>query len=52
MPLDIVTIPCRSDNYAYLLRDQATGKVAVVDVPETGPVMEALQSRSWGAIWC
>ena len=48
MPLDIVTIPCRSDNYAYLLRDQATGKVAVVDVPETGPVMEALQSRSWG----
>ena len=48
MPLDIVTIPCRTDNYAYVLRDQATGTVAVVDVPELGPVMEALQARGWG----
>ena len=48
MPLDIVTIPCLSDNYAYLLRDTATGKVAVVDVPEAGPLLAALNESGWG----
>jgi len=47
MPFDLVTIPCLSDNYAYLLRCTATGKVAAIDVPEAGPIIEALAARDW-----
>ena len=48
MTLDIVTVPCLSDNYAYLARDEATGTVAVVDAPEAGPILQALADRGWG----
>lgn len=47
MPFDLITIPCLSDNYAYLLRDQASGEVAVVDAPEAGPIKDALAERGW-----
>jgi hydroxyacylglutathione hydrolase len=47
MPLEIVTVPCLSDNYAYLLRDAATGTVGLVDAPEAGPIAAALNERSW-----
>jgi hydroxyacylglutathione hydrolase len=48
MPLEIVTIPCRSDNYAYLLHDDATGTTAVVDAPDAVPIAAALDARGWG----
>lgn len=48
MPLEIVTVPCLSDNYAYLLHDAATGTTAVVDAPESGPIELALAERRWG----
>lgn len=47
MPLEIVTLSCLSDNYAYLLHDVQTGATAVVDVPEAGPVKAALAERGW-----
>jgi len=47
MPLEIVTVPCLRDNYAYLLRDGATGEVALVDAPEPGPIETALSDRGW-----
>ena len=47
MTLEIVTIPCLADNYAFLLRDQATGKVALVDAPEAYPIQRALQEKGW-----
>jgi hydroxyacylglutathione hydrolase len=47
MPLEIVTIPCLQDNYAYLLHDPATGQTAVVDVPDHEPVLAALAMRDW-----
>ena len=47
MSLEIVTIPCRTDNYAYLLRDSVKGETAVVDVPEAAPVLAALRERGW-----
>lgn len=47
MPLDLVTIPCLSDNYAYLLHDPETGDTAVIDVPEAAPVLAALSERDW-----
>ena len=47
MPLEIVTVPCLSDNYAYLAHDKATGETAVVDVPAAAPIAEALALRGW-----
>ncbi len=40
--MKVIPIPCLSDNYAYLLVDEATGAAAVVDVSEAGPVREAI----------
>ena len=42
MPLT-VAIPCLSDNYAWLLRDEATGTVAICDPGEAG----RRSSRRW-----
>ncbi|MBC7157739.1 MAG: hydroxyacylglutathione hydrolase [Rhodobacteraceae bacterium] len=47
MPLQIVTVPCRTDNYAFLAHDPATGQTAVVDVPEAAPIAAALAERDW-----
>jgi hydroxyacylglutathione hydrolase len=47
MPIEIVTIPCRTDNYAYLVRDEATGVVALVDAPEAAPISATLAERGW-----
>lgn len=49
MPLDIVTVACLKDNYAYLAHDVATGATAVIDVPEAAPILNALAARSWHA---
>lgn len=49
MALELVTIPCLSDNYAYLAHDAATGATAVVDVPEAAPILNALRERGWKA---
>ena len=43
MPLSIRPIPCLSDNYIWLLRDEATGAVAVCDPGEAGPAAAALR---------
>ncbi len=45
--LDVHQIPTRNDNYVYLLRDEADGKVAVVDPSDAEPVMAALEERGW-----
>lgn len=45
--LDLITIPCLKDNYAYLIRDPQSGQCAVVDVPDAIPVLETLQERGW-----
>ena len=47
MPFELITIPCLSDNYAFLLRDGETGEVAVIDVPEAGPIKAELSARGW-----
>ena len=47
MPLEIRTIPCLSDNYAFLAHDPETGATAVVDVPEAGPIIAALAETGW-----
>jgi hydroxyacylglutathione hydrolase len=47
MSLQIATIPCREDNYAFLLHDKDSGETALVDAPEAAPVIEVLESRGW-----
>lgn len=47
MPLEIVTIPCLKDNYAFLAHDRASGETAVIDVPEAAPIAAALAARGW-----
>ena len=47
MALELVTIPCLKDNYAYLLHDAASGHTSVVDVPEAAPILDALAARGW-----
>ncbi|MCJ8333624.1 MAG: hydroxyacylglutathione hydrolase [Epibacterium sp.] len=44
-PLEIVTVPCLSDNYAYLIK--GPDGVAVVDAPEAAPLINALDTRGW-----
>lgn len=47
MALELVTVPCRTDNYAYLIHDAASGQTAVIDVPDAAPIFAALQVRGW-----
>jgi len=47
MPLEILTIPCLSDNYAFLAHDPASGETALVDAPEAAPILAALADRGW-----
>ena len=47
MPLDLVTVPCLQDNYAYLVHDAETGATAVIDAPEVAPIRAALDAHGW-----
>lgn len=44
MAFEIVTIPCLSDNYAFLLIGE--GKAAVIDIPEADPILETIRERN------
>jgi hydroxyacylglutathione hydrolase len=46
MPLDLVTLRCLKDNYAYLLHGEA-GTV-LIDAPEAMPILTELNARGWG----
>ena len=47
MPLELVTIPCLEDNYAYLLHNGETGATALIDAPEAAPIQAELDKRGW-----
>ncbi len=47
MALELVTLPCLTDNFAFLLHDRASGETALIDAPEAGPVLHALEERDW-----
>jgi hydroxyacylglutathione hydrolase len=51
--LQIVRIPALSDNYIWLVHDDASGETMVVDPAEAVPVLAAADARGWriGAIW-
>lgn len=47
MALELLTIPCLTDNYAYLIHDAASGETALIDVPEAAPILAALRAKGW-----
>ncbi len=47
MPLQILTVPCRADNYAFILHDAVTRRTALVDAPEVAPIVEVLSGHGW-----
>jgi len=47
MPLELVTIPCLTDNYAFLLHNGDSGETLLVDAPEAGPIQAALDTLGW-----
>ena len=49
MALEIVTVACLSDNYAFLAHDTERNETAVFDVPEAKPILNALAARGWTA---
>lgn len=47
MPLEIITVPCLEDNYAYLIHNPLTGETALVDIPEAAPIQSTLSQKGW-----
>ena len=47
MPLIVETVPCLQDNYAFLAHDPQSGETALVDAPEAGPILDALNQKGW-----
>lgn len=47
MPLLLETIPCLTDNYAYLVHDSATGATALIDAPHSAPILARLAAKGW-----
>lgn len=48
--LSVFRVPCLSDNYAWVLLDEATGTVAVVDPAEAAPVSAFIQEKLEGRL--
>ncbi|VVS97024.1 Hydroxyacylglutathione hydrolase [Sphingomonas sp. EC-HK361] len=47
MPLEIVRVPVLSDNYAWLVHDEAGGATMAVDPGEAQPLIDAAATRGW-----
>ena len=47
MALIVDVFAARSDNFGYLVHDEASGRTAAIDAPEAGPIREALDQRGW-----
>ncbi|HTX49523.1 MAG TPA: hydroxyacylglutathione hydrolase [Caulobacteraceae bacterium] len=48
MTLAVRQFPCLSDNYGFLIRDEASGKTACIDTPEAAAILEELRTAGWG----
>src|SRR6201996_4899753 len=47
MPLIIEQFPCLSDNYGYLVRDEAPGQTPCIDPPDAEAIAAELDKRGW-----
>jgi hydroxyacylglutathione hydrolase len=48
MTLTVRQFACLSDNYFFLIRDEATGKTAVIDTPDATAILAELKTLGWG----
>lgn len=53
LPMEIVPVPAFSDNYLWLVHDEASGETAVVDPGDAAPVLAEAARRGWtiSQIW-
>ncbi len=47
MTLTVHQFPCLSDNYGFLIRDDATGQAACIDTPDAGAILRELKTLGW-----
>lgn len=50
MTLSVRQFPCLSDNYGFLIRDEATGLVAAVDTPDAEAILADLEASGWSRL--
>ncbi len=47
MPLTVHQFACLSDNYGFLIRDEASGKTACIDTPDAAAILRELEDLGW-----
>ena len=47
MSLTVHQFACLSDNYGFLVRDDATGKTATIDTPDAEAILAELDKKGW-----
>ncbi|MBT9470719.1 MAG: hydroxyacylglutathione hydrolase [Pseudomonadota bacterium] len=47
MSITVHQFPCLSDNYGFLVRDDATGLAACIDTPDAGAILRELDALGW-----
>jgi hydroxyacylglutathione hydrolase len=47
MPITVHQFPCLSDNYGFLVRDEASGLAACVDTPDAEAILRELKGLGW-----
>lgn len=50
MTLEIRQFPCLSDNYGFLVRDTATGRVATIDTPDAETILAEIEAAGWNGL--
>jgi hydroxyacylglutathione hydrolase len=48
MTLTVRQFPCLSDNYGFLIRDDASGKTGCIDTPDAAAILKELDKAGWG----
>ena len=47
MGITIHQFPCLSDNYGFLVRDDATGETATIDTPDAAAILREVERTGW-----
>jgi hydroxyacylglutathione hydrolase len=47
MPITIRQLPCLTDNYGFLVRDEASGLAACIDTPDADAILRELDQAGW-----
>jgi hydroxyacylglutathione hydrolase len=47
MSITVHQFPCLSDNYGFLVRDDATGLAACIDTPDAAAILRELKTTGW-----